>query len=243
MEDLNCWKSKFEPCIYANKLINKIIFINSKTNNKVNLDQIKKAIYYARKYHDKQKRETGEPYYSHPLEVADMVSDYIFNTDILITCILHDILEDTCMTKEMLNNIFSLTIANNVEKLTKIKFNKKFTTSQIVKSLWLKSEYELLIVKQMDRLHNMQSIFIKNPDKIKKNVSETIEIFIILSIYFELNDVESQLTKLCNNFLPKQSPSDEFHLFLTYGENVQLLAPIFQNEAIHTHNLYLTEKI
>lgn len=60
MEDSDCWQSKFEGCLYSNKLINKIMSINNQNTNKVNLDKIKKAIYYAKKYHDKQKRETGD---------------------------------------------------------------------------------------------------------------------------------------------------------------------------------------
>ena len=69
MKDLNLWRSKFELCSYSNRLINKIILLNE-VNNNVDLNEVKKAIYYARKYHGQQKRETGEPYYSHPLEVA-----------------------------------------------------------------------------------------------------------------------------------------------------------------------------
>ena len=53
MEDSDCWQSKFEGCLYSNKLINKIMSINNQNTNKVNLDKIKKAIYYAKKYHDK----------------------------------------------------------------------------------------------------------------------------------------------------------------------------------------------
>lgn len=57
MEDLYCWQSKFELCLYSYKLINKIIVLNLKTSNKVHLEKIKKAIYYARKYHGEQKEK------------------------------------------------------------------------------------------------------------------------------------------------------------------------------------------
>lgn len=241
MNDLICWHSKFKLCAYSEKLMKKITLLNK--GNYVDLHLVKKAIYYAKKYHGEQKRETGEPYYSHPLAVADMVSDYLFNTDVLVTCILHDIIEDTIMTKKMIEDIFGHLIASNVEKLTRIKFNGKFSAAEIVKSLWLAQEYELLIIKQMDRLHNMQSIFIKKPIKIKQIVSETVEIFLILSVYLELNDVELQLTKLCTKFLPKLSTCDEFNHFLTYGENASLLSPIFQSEATHSRNLCSMEKI
>lgn len=237
MEDLNCWQSKFESCYYSDRLIDKIILINEKTNNKIDVNKIKKAIYYAKKYHVGQKRESGEPYYSHPLAVAEMVLPYCCKTDILIISILHDTIEDTQLTKDMISNIFGSAISNSVEKLTKIKFNKKLSAAEIVKCLWLQDEYELLIIKQFDRLHNMQSISVKNPIKIKKTVSETIEVFLILSVYLELNVIELQLTKLCAEFFPVLSIADKFHRFLTAGENIQLLALVFQNDITHKRNL------
>ncbi|KJV76522.1 HD domain protein [Rickettsia hoogstraalii str. RCCE3] len=89
-------------CRYSKRLLTKIIFINKISENKVDLNKIKKAIYFAKKYHCRQKRETGEFYYSHPLEVAYMISDYLFRTDIIITSILHDCIEDTLFTKKMI---------------------------------------------------------------------------------------------------------------------------------------------
>lgn len=243
MEDLNCWQSKFKPCPYSDRLINKIELLNKHANNKVDLIEVKKAIYYAKKYHAAQIRLSGEPYYIHPLIITEMVADYIFKTEILVTSILHDTIEDTELTKGMIEYIFDLNIANKVDDLTRNKNNQKISSAEILKVLWYKKKYELLIVKQMDRLHNMQSIFVKEPIKIKKIVSETIEIFLILSVHLGFNNVESQLTKLCADYFPKLSLSDEFHRFLTAGENVQLLAPIFQNEVIHNHNLCLKEKI
>ncbi|SPR08254.1 (p)ppGpp synthetase [Orientia tsutsugamushi] len=61
-------------------------------------------MFYAKKYHSNQKRDTGEPYYMHPLEVALMVADYSFKTDTIITAILHDVIEDTKLTKEKISN-------------------------------------------------------------------------------------------------------------------------------------------
>ena len=63
MQDLNCWQSKFEPCYYSARLLNKLFWYNKKLPlaEQVNLLEIKKAIYYAKKYHVGQKRESGEP--------------------------------------------------------------------------------------------------------------------------------------------------------------------------------------
>ncbi|KJW06490.1 HD domain protein [Orientia tsutsugamushi str. UT144] len=76
---------------YSKSLLNKLFEINVRFNTKIDLDKVKKAIFYAKKYHSNQKRDTGEPYYMHPLEVAYMVADYSFETDTIITAVLHDI--------------------------------------------------------------------------------------------------------------------------------------------------------
>lgn len=79
MKELDNWQKEFEYCIYAKKLLDKVIYLNSvvKALPPVDVLEVKKAIYYARKYHGSQMRQSGEPYYSHPIEVAYMVSDYL----------------------------------------------------------------------------------------------------------------------------------------------------------------------
>ncbi|BAG40869.1 RelA/SpoT-related protein [Orientia tsutsugamushi str. Ikeda] len=91
---------------YSDSLINKLFRTNVKFNTKIDLDRVEKAIFYAKKYHSNQKRDTGEPYYMHPLEVALMVADYSFETDTIITAILHDTLEDITLTKEKIVKVF-----------------------------------------------------------------------------------------------------------------------------------------
>ena len=76
MEDLSRWKEKFEECIYAKKLLDKLKYLNTKVANMIDLEEIKKAIYYARKYHGSQMRKSGDTYYSHPIEVAIMVAEF-----------------------------------------------------------------------------------------------------------------------------------------------------------------------
>ncbi len=211
MFDLDVWLNKFECCVYADDLISKIHLLNHQTINKVNIITIKKAIYYAKKYHSNQKRESGEPYYSHPLIVAGMVADYCFKTDILVTAILHDSIEDTALTKNMINDIFDANIANNVDDLTRVKFYGKITAAEIVKLLWSEKKYDLLLVKYFDRLHNLQTINAKSLIKIQHTVQETLKQFISLSLYFEKSNMPDLMTKkhmnmvdLCLKKLPKK---------------------------------------
>ncbi len=93
-----------EPCQYSIRLIDKLKSLDTK--NVLDFGLINKAIYWAKKYHGDQKRKSGEPYYSHPLEVAYMVSDYKLNTGVIVTSVLHNIVEDTEVTTEMILDTF-----------------------------------------------------------------------------------------------------------------------------------------
>ncbi|WP_341747695.1 HD domain-containing protein [Candidatus Tisiphia endosymbiont of Dascillus cervinus] len=102
MENINCWQSKYQSCEYSDRLMNKLYQMNQEVNRSIDLEEVRKGIYYAKKYHGSQMRQSGEPYYSHPLEVAYMISDYLYRTDIIVTSILHDTIEDTTLNEKMI---------------------------------------------------------------------------------------------------------------------------------------------
>ncbi|WP_026055008.1 bifunctional (p)ppGpp synthetase/guanosine-3',5'-bis(diphosphate) 3'-pyrophosphohydrolase [Rickettsia sibirica] len=77
MEDIKSWKEKFEICVYAKKLVDKLEYLNTKVKNPVDIEEVKTGIYYARKYHGSQMRQSGDPYYSHPSEVAIMLAKFV----------------------------------------------------------------------------------------------------------------------------------------------------------------------
>jgi len=170
MEDLKCWQTKFKFCDYSERLLIKLGLLNKIKTPKVDILEIKKAIYYAKKYHGDQKRQSGEPYYMHPLEVAYKIANYCFKTDILVTSILHDTLEDTELTIDMIDIIFGSNIANQVEGLTRIKAYGKISAAEIVRTLLRQHKDDLLLIKYFDREHNMQTINAKPPEKISKTI-------------------------------------------------------------------------
>jgi len=197
MKDLSCWNLRYKPCAYEKRLIKKLNLLNEQTENQVDITEVKKATYYAKKYHGKQVRQSGEPYYSHPLEVAYMLSDYLFRTDILVTAILHDTIEDTELTFDMIAAIFGQQVANQVMDLTRIKENGlKISSSEMIENLFYQKKYDILLVKLFDRLHNIQTIGAKSPEKAKKIVTETINKFLMLSVYLEQLQVEEDLYTL-----------------------------------------------
>jgi len=183
----------------SSMLLTKIKQLNSTNLSEVNISIIKKAISYAKKHHAGQIRESGEPYFCHPLQVAYMVSDFCFKTDTLVTAILHDIIEDTTVTEEYLAKFFGIKIAQNVMDLTRVKgYGVKITSAELVRSLWKEKKHDLLIVKLFDRLHNIRTVDVKPAHKRKKIIKETKDVFIDLASYFDMQDVRNELYDICS---------------------------------------------
>ena len=188
--------SYFKPCCYSIRLTEKLKSLDTK--NVLDFELINKAIYWARKYHGDQKRKSGEAYYTHPLEVAYMISEHKLKTDIIVTSILHDTIEDTELTFEMIENGFGTVIANQVMDLTRIKeYGCKISAGKLTELLWEQKKYDVLFIKQFDRLHNIQTIKSLPPEKIKKIIEETISTFIVLAMYLGIPECKNELIRNC----------------------------------------------
>ena len=237
MKDINNWEEKFEACLYSDRLVRKLIDLNERTSDKVNINEVKKAIYYARKYHGSQMRQSGEPYYSHPLEVAFLLAEYagnenhlIYRTDLMITAILHDTIEDTALTKEMIEKLFGRKIANNVEDLTRVKLDIKISAGESLNILFTQYKKDILYIKLFDRLHNVRTISYMKPEKIKKIIYETIGFFIPLTSYLNILGLEEELAILCAKANHSNKPIS-LEIFSSS------LPPTFQNEIDLFHTL------
>ena len=211
MQNTNDWESKFQSCEYSDKLLNLIIELNKKAKIPVNLLEIKKACHVARKYHGDQKRKSGDPYYSHPLEVAYLFALYVGNikqkyytTDLIVIAILHDTIEDTTLTSDMIQKIFNQYVAVGVEDLTRIKDGVKITALESVDLLLSQYKEGILFIKMFDRLHNARTINFMSPKKIITILEETIKKFLFSSIYINAIDIENELIEICNAHLSKQ---------------------------------------
>jgi (p)ppGpp synthase/HD superfamily hydrolase len=173
-----------EPCQYSIRLTEKLKSLD--TQNVLDFELINKAIYWARKYHGDQKRKSGEPYYSHPLEVAYMVSDYKLKTDIIAASILHDIVEDTEVTVEMIQDAFDQRIAEMVDRLTRDRPDgTKLSVEEILNNAYHLKDKEVLLIKLFDRLHNIQTIKSQSPEKQEKICKETIKHMLLTCFYME----------------------------------------------------------
>jgi len=185
-----------EPCKYSIRLIEKLKSLD--TTNVLDFNLINKAIYFAKKYHDGQLRKSGEPFYTHPLEVAYMISDYNLKTDVITASILHDIIEDTEVTVKMIQDTFGQRIAEMVDRLTRDRPDgSKLSVGEILNNSYQEKDREVLLIKLFDRLHNMQTLGVKSPEKIKKIADETLLIFIALAMYLEVVEIKQKLSELC----------------------------------------------
>jgi len=186
-------------CSYSIRLIDKLKSLDSK--NVLDFDLINKAIYWAKKYHGEQKRKSGEPYYSHPLEVAYMISEYKLKTDVIVASILHDIIEDTEVTAGMIIDNFSWRIAEMVDRLTRDRPDgNKLSVEEILNNAYLKQDEEVLLIKLIDRLHNLTTLDAMTDEKKKKIALETLSSFVLLALSIDLT-TEQLMTKLCFSYL------------------------------------------
>ncbi|WP_341793084.1 MULTISPECIES: HD domain-containing protein [unclassified Rickettsia] len=245
MEDINCWEEKFEMCGYTARLLDKVTSLNKLVQYPIDIREIKKGVYYARKYHGSQMRQSGDPYYSHPIEVAYMVAKYsslqkqeFFRTDMIVTALLHDTIEDTEFTKAMITNIFGCKIACQVEDLTRIKLDKKISSAEMVNSLLLQNNKDMLFIKLFDRLHNMQTIGAKSPEKMKKIMLETLSVFITLSMYLGMPQIKEELIELYSKATPTLKDDQQFpckdnflHSFLTAQSAVSRIRNLYLQES------------
>ena len=188
--------SYLNPCYYSNRLIARLELLDVK--NQLDFILINKAIYWAKKYHDGQFRKSGEPFYTHPLEVAYMVVDYNLTTNVIVASILHDIVEDTEVAIGMIVDGFSWRIAEIVDRLTRDRTDgSKLTVEEILNNAYKKNDKEVLLIKIVDRLHNMQTVQAKSPEKMKKTTKETLVNFLALSEIMDMPTLSDALYNLC----------------------------------------------
>ena len=231
-------------CKYSIRLIEKLKLLD--TQNVLDFELINKAIYWARKYHSDQKRKSGEPYYFHPLAVAYMISDYNLKTDIIAASILHDLVEDTEVTVDMMQGTFGERIAEMVDRLTRDRPDgTKLTVEQVLNNAYHLKDKEVLLIKLFDRLHNIQTIGGLSVEKTEKATKETLKNFITLSIYLGekvsgLLEIEKMLTELCYQSISVRQPQVQNQQMIS-EDSFQLLSPNFQNDLFPKHILRLME--
>ncbi len=169
----------------------------------VDEDLINRAYVFAMKAHGSQKRASGDPYFSHPVEVAGILAGMRLDQYTIATALLHDTVEDTLATVEEIEALFGKEVArlvDGVTKLSRIELQSDHTreAENFRKFLLAMSEdIRVLLVKLADRLHNMRTLrFIHDPAKRRRIASETMEIYAPLAERIGLRDFKDELEDL-----------------------------------------------
>ncbi len=166
-------------------------------------ETIVQAYHFGAKAHSGQFRKSGEAYICHPLSVAITLAEMRMDTRGIIAAILHDVIEDTTVTKEQLSEAFSSEVADLVDGVTKLtKLDNKShaeTQAENVRKMLLAMAKDLrvIIVKLADRLHNMRTLGAMPVHKKRRIAKETQEIYVPLANRLSMNSIRHQLEALC----------------------------------------------
>ena len=164
---------------------------------------LNKAYVFSMRAHGSQKRASGDPYFSHPLEVAGILADHKFDSKTIITALLHDVVEDTTFNLLDIKTNFGNEISSLVDGVTKLSNfegrSDKFNQAENFRKLLLATSRDIrvLFVKLADRLHNMRTLrFIKDKNKRKRISFETLEIYSPLAERLGMDEIRKELDDL-----------------------------------------------
>lgn len=166
-------------------------------------DALNRAYVFAMKAHGSQIRASGDPYFSHPLEVAGILTEFRLDTASIVTALLHDVIEDTATPPEEIEIQFGDEVArlvDGVTKLSRLELQSDHTkqAENFRKLLLAMSEdIRVLLVKLADRLHNMRTLdFIDDEEKRRRIAMETMDIYAPLAERLGMQEMKSQLEDL-----------------------------------------------
>jgi guanosine-3',5'-bis(diphosphate) 3'-pyrophosphohydrolase len=171
-------------------------------NPDTNEDLLNRAYVYAMKAHGSQTRASGDPYFSHPLEVAAILTDLKLDDATIVAALLHDTIEDTEATRAEIDQIFGPEIGALVEGLTKLKrlelVSREAKQAENLRKLLLAiaDDVRVLLVKLADRLHNMRTLEFVPPESRRRIAEETLDIYAPLAGRMGMQEMREELEDL-----------------------------------------------
>ena len=168
---------------------------------------VEKAYFIAKKAHEGQFRFSGEPYIIHPVSVAIILYNLGMDGESMAAALLHDVVEDTDMTKENIQEEFGEDVANLVEGVTKLGkvpiFTKEEQQAENVRKMLMamSQDIRVIIIKLADRIHNMRTLSFMRPDKRREKAQETLEIYAPIAHRLGIRGVKEELEDLAISYL------------------------------------------
>jgi GTP diphosphokinase / guanosine-3',5'-bis(diphosphate) 3'-diphosphatase len=171
-------------------------------NPAANEDLLNRAYVYAMRAHGEQKRASGDPYFSHPLQVAAILTDLKLDDATIAAALLHDTIEDTDATRAEIDRLFGQEIGHLVEGLTKLKrldlVSKEAKQAENLRKLLLAiaDDVRVLLIKLADRLHNMRTLEYRPPEARRVTAEETLDIYAPLAGRMGMQEMREELEDL-----------------------------------------------
>jgi GTP diphosphokinase / guanosine-3',5'-bis(diphosphate) 3'-diphosphatase len=171
-------------------------------NPAANEELLNRAYVYAMRAHGEQKRASGDPYISHPLEVAAILTDLKLDDATIAAALLHDTIEDTDATRTEIDRLFGHEIGHLVEGLTKLKrlelVSREAKQAENLRKLLLAiaDDVRVLLIKLADRLHNMRTLSYQPPESRRRTADETLEIYAPLAGRMGMQGMREELEDL-----------------------------------------------
>ncbi|MDP9164259.1 MAG: bifunctional (p)ppGpp synthetase/guanosine-3',5'-bis(diphosphate) 3'-pyrophosphohydrolase [Pseudomonadota bacterium] len=164
---------------------------------------LNRAYVFSMKAHGTQKRASGDPYFSHPIEVAGILTDLKLDDETIVTAILHDTIEDTVATHEEVERLFGASVARLVDGVTKLsKIEAQSENERAAENLRkfllaLSDDIRVLLVKLADRLHNMRTLHhVPSEDKRRRIAKETMDIYAPLAERIGMYEIMNEMQTL-----------------------------------------------
>ena len=187
--------------------IEKLIEKQKHNHGNVNVELIKKAYDYAEKYHDGQFRKSGEPYITHPMNVALILISVYADFETISAGFLHDVLEDCDCTPEEMEEEFGPNITKLVKGVTKLSKINFSTENEYLIDYYKKiivgmsEDVRVIIIKLSDRLHNMRTLWAIPEDRQKVKAHEALEILAPIAHHLGIHKIKSELEDLSLRYL------------------------------------------
>jgi guanosine-3',5'-bis(diphosphate) 3'-pyrophosphohydrolase len=193
----------------ATELYRKLIETYRVEHPDADTSRIEAAFQLALQAHKDVERETGEPYITHPLNVALICARLHMDEESIITALLHDTVEDTPVRLKKIGRVFGKDVERKVDALTKIqridlfaRFTGRTMSDEQARNLQklfvaMAQDFAVLVIKLADRLHNLRTVHTLHPDRIKRKAKETLDFYVPLARRLGLREIANEMEDIC----------------------------------------------